>query len=154
MFFYEYCEIFKNTNFEKHLQTTASVNSRAVVFQEGLALPFKWNALTSGISWQNSYSNLVGIFTVLAVAPFLRTQSIMLGFFFILVASIVATWASLFSGHKFKLEAEDFIFHILQINFPNFGLKILILCSAKRLRKVFFFFFTYFVFSWYILFKV
>ena len=48
MFFCEYCEIFNNTYFEKHLQTTASVNSRAVVFQESLALP-KQNALTSGI---------------------------------------------------------------------------------------------------------
>ena len=49
MFFYEYCEIFKNTFFENHLQTTASANSRTVVFQESLALPFKRNALTSGI---------------------------------------------------------------------------------------------------------
>ena len=48
VFFCEYCEIFKNTYFEKHLQTTAAVNSRAAVFQESLALP-KRNALTSGI---------------------------------------------------------------------------------------------------------
>ena len=48
VFFCEYCEIFKNTYFEKHLRTTASVNSRAAVFQESLALP-KRNALTSGI---------------------------------------------------------------------------------------------------------
>ena len=46
---------------------------------------------------------------------------------FILVASIVVTWVSWFSRHKFKLEAEDFIFHILQRNFPNFGVKILAL---------------------------
>ena len=44
----EHCEIFKNTYFEKHLRTTASVNSRAAVFHKGLALP-KRNALTSGI---------------------------------------------------------------------------------------------------------
>ena len=50
---------------------------------------------------------------------------------FILVASIVVTWVSWFSGHKFKLEAENFIFHILQRNFPSFGVKILALCSAK-----------------------
>ena len=48
VFFCEYCEIFKNTYFEKHLRTTASVNSRAAVFHKGLALP-KRNALTSGI---------------------------------------------------------------------------------------------------------
>ena len=45
----EYCEIVKNTYFEKHLWTTASGNSWAIVFQESLALPFKRNALTSGI---------------------------------------------------------------------------------------------------------
>ena len=33
----------------KHLRTTATVNSRAAVFQESLALPFKQNILTSGI---------------------------------------------------------------------------------------------------------
>ena len=48
VFFCEYCEIFKITYFEKHLRTTASVNSIAAVFQESLALP-KRNALTSGI---------------------------------------------------------------------------------------------------------
>ena len=37
----EYCEIFKNTYFEKHLQTTVSVDSKATKFQESLALPFK-----------------------------------------------------------------------------------------------------------------
>ena len=63
MFSCKYCEIFKNSYFEKHLRTTASVNSRSAVFQESLALPFKWNALTSGISWQHTHSNLVGIFS-------------------------------------------------------------------------------------------
>ena len=32
MFFCEYCEIFKNIYFEKHLPTTASVTSRTIVF--------------------------------------------------------------------------------------------------------------------------
>ena len=54
---------------------------------------------------------------------------------FILVTSIIVTWVSWFSGHKFKLEVEDFIFHILQRNFPNFGVKILALWSAKSLRS-------------------
>ena len=44
----EYSKILR-THFEKHLQTTTSVNSRAAVFQESLALPFKRNVLTSGI---------------------------------------------------------------------------------------------------------
>ena len=64
-------------------------------------------------------------------------------FCFILVASTLQL-----SGHRFKLEAEDFIFHILQKNFPNFGMKILALCSAKSLRR---FFIPYFVLKWYIL---
>ena len=55
--------IFKNTYFEKHLWTTVSVNSRAAVFQEIIALPFEWNALTSGILLQHTHSNLVGIFS-------------------------------------------------------------------------------------------
>ena len=67
---------------------------------------------------------------------------------FILVASIVATWVSWFSGHAFKLEAEDFIFDILKRIFQNFGVKILALCSAKVFGV---FIFSYFVLSWYIL---
>ena len=35
-----------------------------------------------------------------------------LDFCFILVASNTVIWASLFDTHKFKLEAEDFIFHV------------------------------------------
>ena len=58
----EYCELFKNTYYEKHLQTTASVNSRSVVFQESPALPFKLNALTFENLWQHTHSNLVDIF--------------------------------------------------------------------------------------------
>ena len=64
----------------------------------------------------------------------------MLGFrflCFILVSSIVVTWASWFSRHRFKLEVEDFIFHILQKNFPNFAMKIL-LFSARSLRSFYF----------------
>ena len=45
----EYCEIFKNMYFEKHLPTNGSVNSRVTIFQESLALPFKQNDLISGI---------------------------------------------------------------------------------------------------------
>ena len=57
---------------------------------------------------------------------------------FILIASIIVTWVSWFSGHMFKLEAEDFIFHILHRNSLNFGVKILALCSAKSLRGFYF----------------
>ena len=47
----------------------------------------------------------------------------MLGFYFILVVSIIVTGATSFGGHRFKLEAEDCIFHISQRNLPNFGMK-------------------------------
>ena len=67
---------------------------------------------------------------------------------FVLVASIVVTWVSWFNGQKFKLEDLDFIFHILQRNFPNFGVKILALCSPKVFEV---FIFPYFVLIWYIL---
>ena len=61
VFFCEYCEIFKNTYFEKHLRTTASVNSRAAVFQESLALcpakcPNFWNFQLGQVSLANTYS--------------------------------------------------------------------------------------------------
>ena len=58
----------------------------------------------------------------------------MLDFCFILVASITVTWEILLSGNRFKSEAKAFISHILQRNFPNFGMKILPLSSAKSLR--------------------
>ena len=58
---------------------------------------------------------------------------------FILVASIVVTWGSWFSGRKYKLEAGDFIFQILQRNFPNVGVKLLALWSAKSIRSILFF---------------
>ena len=67
---------------------------------------------------------------------------------FVLVASIVVTWVSWFNGQKFKLEDLDFICHILQRNFPNFGVKILALCSPKVFEV---FIFPYFVLIWYIL---
>ena len=90
-----------------------------------------------------NFWHLVGLLTVVT---FLRTRSIKMGFWFILVASIIVTWPSLFSGHRFKLESEDFIFHILQRNFSNFGMKIGV--QQKVFRA---FIFPYFVLSWYIL---
>ena len=73
--------------------------------------------------------------------PFFTEHLRWLLLWFILVTSIVVTcvtWASWFSGHRFKLEAENFTFHILQKNFPNFGMKILFLCSARSLRSFYF----------------
>ena len=71
-------------------------------------------------------------------APFFTEHLRWLLLWFILVASIVVTWVSWFSGHMFRLEAEDFIFHIFQRNFPNFSVKILALCSANSLRSCYF----------------
>ena len=76
MFSCEYYKIFKNTYFEKHLQMTASVNSRSTIFQESLALPFKCLNFWSShiLIW------LAFFFAVLTVGPFFRTQYIMVGF--------------------------------------------------------------------------
>ena len=41
MFFYEYCEIFKNTYFDKHLRTTASENTPAVILSYEICEIFK-----------------------------------------------------------------------------------------------------------------
>ena len=57
----------------------------------------------------------------------------MMGFWFILVASIVATWSSSYSVHRFEPESEDFIFHILQRNFSNFGMRVLVMWSSEFL---------------------
>ena len=78
------------------------------------------------------------------VAASVCTASVILDFCFILVASNNVIWVSLFGAHRFKLEVEDFICHviyfpsILQRNFPNFGMEILALCSAKSFRGLFF----------------
>ena len=50
------------------------------------------------------------------------------------------TWPSSFSGHRFKLESEDFIFHILQRNFSNFSIKILVRLKGSLNGYIFFFF--------------
>ena len=94
------------------IKSNSKTYSRTAVFQESLALNSKWNALTAGISWQHTHSKLVGIISHFTVAPFFCTQCVILDFCFITVASNTVIWASLFGAHRFKLEAEDFIFHV------------------------------------------
>ena len=52
-FFCEYCEIFKNTNFEKHLRTTASENTPTVMLSneicEILKNTYFWTTETIGL---------------------------------------------------------------------------------------------------------
>ena len=148
-------EKFLRTYFEKHLQTTTSVKFQSSCIPKSLlalpfkwnavwnfsaiyalALPFKWNALTFGISWQHTHSNPVGIFshssTILENSIYYDEFLVHLGRF------IVVTWPSSFSGHRFKLESEDFIFHILQRNFSNFVIKIPVRCSVRSLQNFYF----------------
>ena len=65
------------------------------------------------------------------------------------------TWASWFSGHRFKLEAEDldldFILHIPQRSFPNFGLKILLCFAFSKKSSEFLFFLVLFTAGIYLL---
>ena len=149
MLFCEYCKIFKNTYFEKHLRMTAahafSFDSCAIL-ENSIYVGFLVPEAVAQIRFvkkvfieisQNSQENTCArvsflikflknrpwhsCFTVSFVkflrAPFFTEHLRWLFLLFILVASIVVTWVSQFSRHKFKLEVEDFIFHILQRNF-------------------------------------
>ena len=85
------------------------------------------------------------LFTVLAVPPCLRTQSVMLGFWSILVASIVVTWPSSFSEHRFKLEPSILcsIFFKETLSWKYF------FCVQQKVFRAFIF--SCLVLSWYIL---
>ena len=119
------------------LNSTAK-NSRTAVFQERLALNYKWDALTARISWQHTHSYLVDIFfTIFTVAPFLCIPSVILGFCFILVTSNTVIWESLFGAHRFKLEVEDFIFHVVVYSretFQTLAWKFLLYILQKVFR--------------------
>ena len=114
------------------------------VFEVRRALNFKWNAFTAGISWQQMHSKLVGcwhLFTFFAGAPFLCTQSVKLGFCFILIASNTVIWASLFGARRFK----HFIFHVILFSretFQTLAWKFL-LCVPQKIFGVYIF--PYFV---------
>ena len=43
MFFYEYCEFFKNTYFEKHLRKVASLTGTSIIWQ------WKWHKITARV---------------------------------------------------------------------------------------------------------
>ena len=84
------------------------------------------------------YAFLTGwhLFTFFTVATFLCTPSVILDFCFILVASNTVIWASLMHT-GLNTGSRGFYFpccSILQRNFPNFGMKILALHSAKSVR--------------------
>ena len=53
------------------------------------------------------------LFTFFTVASSLFTPLVILDFCFTLVACNTVIWASLFGAHRFKLEVEDFIFHVV-----------------------------------------
>ena len=120
------------------LNSTAK-NSRKAVFQESLALNFRWNALTAGISWH----------TLNWLASFHIFHSCT-----ILVCSIGHTGFLLHLGHfqhcnlgefnwrtQIQTGSRGFYFpccSILQRNFPNFGMETLALRSAKSFRGLYF----------------
>ena len=87
--------------------------------------------------------------TALAAAS-MCTPSVILDFCFILVTSNTVIWASLFGAHRFKLEVEDFIFHIIVFSretFQTLALKFL-LCIPQNFLG--FYVFPYFVLVQYI----
>ena len=69
-----------------------------------------------------AHSFLTGwhLFTFFTVAPFLCAPSVIQDFCFILVAFNTEIWASLFGVHRFKLEAEDFIFPVVVFSRETF----------------------------------
>ena len=102
--------------FPTQLNSTAK-NPRTAVLQRSLALNFKWNPITAGISWQHTHSKLVGSwhhFTFFTSAPFLCTQSVILDFCFILAASNTVNLASLFGAHRFKQILFSMLYYSLE----------------------------------------
>ena len=153
MFSSEYSKFFKNifwkTSANDHFcqfQSSCIPRSLALSFKwdafwhfvatHALGLPFKWNALTFGILWQHIHSNPVSIFSHFWQLHHSWELNLLLS---ISGSSwFLPTWLSSFSGHRFKLESEDFIFHILQRNFSNFSIKILVWCSVRSLQSFYF----------------
>ena len=81
------------------------------------------------------------LFTFFTVAPFLCTPSVILNFCFILVGSNTVICASLFGAHRFKLEVEDFIFHVAAYSsetFQTLASKFL-LCVLQKVFGVYIF---------------
>ena len=81
------------------------------------------------------------LFTFFTVAPFLCSLSVILDFCFILVASNTVIWASLFGAYRFKLEVEDFIFHVVVFfreTFQTLPWKFL-LCVPQKVFRVYIF---------------
>ena len=61
----------------------------------------------------NAFLNRWYLFTFFPVAPFWRTPSFKLDFYFILLATNTAIWKNLVGAHWSKLEVQDFIFHVV-----------------------------------------
>ena len=62
----DFWEISEKNSSKKWFPTqwnSSAKNSRTTVFQESLALNFRWNALTTGILWQYTHSQLVDLFS-------------------------------------------------------------------------------------------
>ena len=81
------------------------------------------------------------LFTFFTVAPFLCTPLVILDFCFILVTSNTVIWVSFFGTHKFKLEVQVFIFHVVLFfrgTFQTLGWKFL-LCIPQKVFGVYIF---------------
>ena len=134
----DFLEISEKNSSKKWFPTqlnSIAKNSRTDLFQESLALNFKWNTLTARISWQRMHSKLVDIFShfsqlyhscVLHRSCWISASSWLLP---------TLIWLTLFGAHRFRLEVEDFLCcSILQRNFANFGMAILALLSSKSFQ--------------------
>ena len=89
------------------------------------------------------------LFIFFAVAPFFCTPSVILGFCFVLVTSNNEIWVNLLGTHMFKLDVEDFIFHVAVFSresFQTLAWKFL-LCVPQKVFWVYIF--PNFVLVWY-----
>ena len=81
------------------------------------------------------------LFSFFIFAPILCTASVILDFCFILVTSSTVIQASLFGAHRFILEVEDFIFHVVVFSretFQTLAYKFLV-CVLQNVFKAYIF---------------
>ena len=119
-------------------------SSRSEVFCKKVFLEISKN------SQENTCARVSFLYSCRARPASMCNPSAILDFCFILVASNTVIWASLFGAHRFKLEVENFIFHVVVFSretFQTLAWKFLLCVSQKVFGA---YIFPNFVLVWYI----
>ena len=102
---------------------------------EESSLHFKWNALTSAISWQHTHSvNWLASFHIFQLH---HSCALNLSYWISASSWSLRIWENLFGTHRFNLEVDDFIFHVAIFSretFQTLAWKLL-LCFLQRVYK-------------------